>query len=145
MNKDVTIDTLWENIFINTPVSRLKELGKVNFLREYLEKAKSERDDVPGVETRIEMAALIDVFETRDEPLGGMNFVQTVNATKQEVTRGVDEWLQNYANLGYTNISDEIKYLMSCHYLGRLEDGTFEPDVMVEMLLHIDQTVTGGR
>ena len=110
-----------------------------------MEKAKNERDDVPDVVARIDMAALIDVFETRDEPLGGMNFVQTVNATKQEVTRGVDEWIQNYANQGYTNISDEVKYLMSAHYLGRLEDGTFEPDVMVEMLLQIDQTVTGGR
>ena len=145
MNVDVTIESLWENLFINTPVSRLKELGKASFLREYLESAKNERDDIPSVEVRIEMAALIDVIETRDDPLGGMNFVQTVSATKQEITRSVDEWIQNYANQGYTNITDDIKYLMSAHVLGRLEEGTFASDAMIEILLQIDQTVTGGR
>lgn len=142
---DLTIDSLWEKIFVNTPVSKLKELGKEKFLNYYLETAKNERDDTPDVERRIEMAALIDVIETRDDPLGGMNFAQTVSATKQEVARGVEEWIQNYANDGYPNISSDVKYLMCAHYLGRLEKGTFASDVMLEILLEIEQTVTGGR
>ena len=141
----LTVEQVWNHLFKNAPISDLKKYGKQKFLRTYLENVLKQSGETPDVVTRIEMAAIIDVVETRDDPLGGMNYVQTVELTKKEVLRGVNEWIQNYANEGYTNVSDEMQYLMSAHYLGRLEKGTFSDQELLEMLLMIEQTITGGR
>ena len=105
---ELTIDKLWSTLFIDTPVSKLKKLGKEKFLRNYIEKFEKNNNHLLDVNTRIDMAAIIDVVETRDDPLGGMNFAQTVEATNADMLRAVTEWIQNYQNQGYTNIDDKI-------------------------------------
>lgn len=142
---ELTIDKLWSTLFIDTPVSQLKKLGKEKFLRNYIEEFEKNNNQLLDVNTRIDMAAIIDVVETRDDPLGGMNFAQTVEATNADMLRAVTEWIQNYQNQGYTNIDDKIINVMAAAYLGRLEKGTYSDEQIMTMTLHIDKTITGGR
>ena len=142
---ELTIDKLWSTLFVDTPISQLKKLGKEKFLRSYIENYEKNNNQLLDVNTRIEMAAIIDVVETRDDPLGGMNFAQTVAATNADMLRAINEWVQNYQKLGYTNIDDKIINVMAAAYLGRLEKGTYSDEQIITMTVHIEKTITGGR
>jgi|TARA_B110000967_G_C18717968_1_gene476129 hypothetical protein len=137
---DLAIEKIWHKWFGEMSINDLSNLGKEKFLRSTLEHFEL-NGLIPETDDRIVMAALIDVVETQDDILGGMNLVQTIDGTTNQINKSTDEWINNYRELGYTLIPDETKEYMRAVCLGKLEKGTLSNEEEIMLVIQIDQSI----
>jgi hypothetical protein len=121
---DLAIEKIWHKWFGEMSINDLSNLGKEKFLRSTLEHFEL-NGLIPETDDRIVMAALIDVVETQDDILGGMNLVQTIDGTTNQINKS----------------TDETKEYMRAVCLGKLEKGTLSNEEEIMLVIQIDQSI----